>query len=156
MGRRGGLSIGALCSLARRRSQTYHDWRSDGLVTGPHGPPWGHGRLCDLRDAVEFFSLAALIDAFGTTDGRACWKRLASDVITAVKADEHPVWIIYPIGDQPPQLVRSAIELAPVVGHGQPVRVTNIRPAVGRRLGEFRVKAGLESGSALSEDRPAD
>src|SRR5260370_26177706 len=121
MGRRAGLSIGSLCGLVLRRSQTYHDWRSDGLVTGPHGPRWGHGRLCGLRDAVEFLSLAALIEAFGTTDGRACWKRLASDVIAAGIGDQRPGWVIYPLGDPPAQLLPHALEVAPRVCPRQPM-----------------------------------
>jgi len=153
VGNRTALSIDALCRLASRRSQTYLDWRSDGLVAGPRGPVWGHGRLCDVRDAIEFFSLAALVDAFGVTDAKACWKRLRREIVAAISEDHRPVWVIYPTrGADPPQLVRSSIEVAPAAGHGQPVRVTNIRQAIELRLAEFRAKAGIEDASEFSKE----
>lgn len=114
------------------------------MVSGPHGPEWGHGRLCNFLDAVEYLTLASLLDAFGTTHGRACWRRLRSALISAIMRDDRPVWVIFPLEEGAPQIVSSAIGVAPMVAHGHPARITNLRPTIARRLEEYRAKAGQE------------
>jgi hypothetical protein len=77
-------------------------------------------------------------------------------VTAAVSQDDRPVWVIYPTEDQPPQLVRSHIEVTPVVAHGRPVRVTNIRPTVAHRLAKFRTKTGVAEANDFHDDRKGE